>query len=61
LDSAGSEEMVKSMKKEDPLMMKIMQDIQELPDNKQQEIKIQLENIFQQRIFKIKLEQHESK
>lgn len=61
LDSIEDEEMVKSIKKEDPLMIKIMQDIDEIPDNKQQEIKVQLDNIFQQRIFKIKLEQHESK
>ncbi len=61
LNSVETIDMVKSMKKEDPLMMKILWDTETLSDSKKQELRVQLDNIFTQRIFQIKLEQHESK
>lgn len=61
LQSVNDEEALDTIKKSDPLVNKILQEIDELPDNKLQELRVQLDNIFQQRIFKIKLEKYESK
>lgn len=61
LQSIEDEESLDIIKKSDPLVNKILEAIHELPDNKGQELSVQLDNIFQQRIFRIKLEKYESK
>lgn len=61
LESLDEEDAVKSMQKDDPLVNKIKDIVSTLPASRSQELQIQLDNIFQQRIFKIKLQSHESK